>query len=58
VRPELEVLLLDSPCFERTWSARIGQFLADTSAIPKASDRNLRLEVIMGFSDRIFLLLF
>ena len=40
--------VLDCPCIERAWSARIGQVVADTRAIPKASDRNLRLEVIMA----------
>src|ERR1700731_3081951 len=58
VRPDLAVLLLDSPCFERAWTARIGQVEAVTRAIPRAFDRNSRLEVMMAFSDRIFLLLF
>jgi len=48
VRPVLDVLVLDCPCVERAWLARIGQVVADTRAIPKASDRNLRLEVIMA----------
>src|ERR1700680_3960986 len=54
VRPELEVLLSDCPCIERAWSARIGQVEAVRRAIPRAFDRSSRLEVIMGFSDRIF----
>src|SRR5258708_38796276 len=58
VRPELEVLLSDCPCSERAWSARIGQVEAVARAIPKAFDRNSRLEFIMAFSDRISLLLF
>src|SRR5882724_1514033 len=58
VRSELEVLLSDCPCIERAWSARIGQVEAVTRAIPRAFDRNSRLEFIMAFSDRIFLLLF
>src|SRR6202521_2081718 len=48
VRPVLDVLVLDCPCVERAWSARIGQVVADTKAIPKAFDRDLRLEVIMS----------
>jgi hypothetical protein len=47
-RPELEALLSDSPCFERAWSARIGQVEADAKMIPKAFERNLRLEVVMA----------
>jgi hypothetical protein len=47
VRPVLDALVLDCPCVERAWLARIGQVVADTKAIPKAFDRNLRLEVIM-----------
>src|ERR1700687_4693476 len=47
VCPELEVLLSDCPCIERAWSARIGQVEAVTRAIPRASDRNLRLEFIV-----------
>jgi hypothetical protein len=47
-RPELEVLLSNSPCFERAWSARNRQVIADTRAIPKAFDRSSRLEVIMA----------
>jgi hypothetical protein len=43
-----EALFSDSPCFERAWSARIGQVVADTKAIPTAFDRNLRLEVILA----------
>src|SRR5260370_28639355 len=58
VRPELAVLLSDCPCIERAWSARIGQVEAVTREIPRAFDRNSRLEVIMAFSDRISLLLF
>ncbi len=58
VPPALDLLVLDCPCVERPWSARIGQVVADTTAIPKAFDRNSRLEVIMVFSDRISLLLF
>src|SRR5271168_2301417 len=53
VRPVLDVLVLDCPCVERAWLARIGQVVADTRAIPKAFDRNLRLEVIMpSFQDK------
>jgi hypothetical protein len=37
-------------------SAGIGQVEAGTRAIPRAFDRNLRLEVRMAFSDRISLL--
>src|ERR1700720_637763 len=48
VRPDLAVLLSDCPCIERAWSARIGQFVADARAIPKAFDRNSRLEVTMA----------
>src|SRR2546425_15609 len=58
VCPELEALLSDCPCLERAWSARIGHVEAVMRAIPTAFDRNSRLEVIMAFSDRIFLLLF
>src|SRR5260370_6392293 len=58
VRPELEALLSDCPCLERPWSARIGHVEAVMRAIPTAFDRNSRLEVIIAFSDRIFLLLF
>ena len=47
VRPALDSLVLDCPRIERAWSARIGQVVADTRAIPKALDRNSRLEVIM-----------
>src|ERR1700694_2148530 len=49
VRPELEVLLSDCPCIERAWSARIGQLEAVTRGIPRAFDRNSRLEVIWPF---------
>src|ERR1700730_2762140 len=48
VRAVLDALVLDCPCVERAWSARIGQVVADTRAIPKAFDRNSRLEVIMA----------
>jgi hypothetical protein len=54
----LEVLLSDCPCIERAWSARIGQVEAVTRAVPRAFDRNSRLEVIMAFAARIFGLLF
>src|SRR3984957_10444212 len=37
VRPVLDVLVLDCPCVERGWLARIGQVVADTRAIPKVS---------------------
>src|SRR5580704_19697267 len=47
VCPALDLPVLDCPCVERAWSARIGHVVADTKAIPKAFDRNLRLEVIM-----------
>jgi len=47
VCPALDLVVLDCPCVKRAWSARIGQVVADTKAIPKAFDRNLRLEVIM-----------
>ena len=48
VRPALDSLVLDCPRIERAWSARIGQVVADTRAIPKALDRNSRLAVIMA----------
>src|ERR1700726_4636250 len=48
VRLAFDVLVLDCPRVERAWSARMGQVLADTRAIPKALDRNSRLEVIMA----------
>src|SRR3984893_8702157 len=48
VRLALDSLVLDCPRIERAWSARIGQVVADTRAIPKALDRNSRLEVIMA----------
>jgi hypothetical protein len=47
VRPALDLPVLDCLCVERAWSARIGQVVVDPKAIPKAFDRNLRLEVIM-----------
>src|SRR2546428_7765312 len=55
VCPELDVLLSDCPCIERAWSARIGQDEAVTRAMPRAFDRKSRLEVIMGFSNRMYL---
>ena len=58
VRPDLDVLLSDSACVERAWLARIGQVEAVTRAIPRASAKNSRLEVIMVFSDLISLILF
>jgi hypothetical protein len=48
IRPAFELLVLDCPCVERAWSARIGQVVAGTKAIPKAFDRIVRLEVIMS----------
>src|SRR6266852_2327018 len=57
VRPELAVLLSDCPCIERASSARIGPREAVTRLIPRASDRNSRLEGITAFWDRISLLL-
>src|SRR5260221_13817668 len=57
-RPEFAVSLSDCPCIERASSARIGQVEAVTRPIPRASDRNSRLEVMMTLSDRIFVLLF
>src|SRR5580693_514623 len=53
VRPELAVLLSDCPCIERASSARIGQREAVTRPIPRASDRNSRLEGIVAFWDRM-----
>src|SRR5260221_8898362 len=53
VRPEFEVLLSDCPRIERAWLAKSGQVEAVARAIPKAFDRNSRLEVIMAFSDCI-----
>src|SRR5580700_4941400 len=50
-RPDLEVLLSDCPCIKRACSARLGQVKAGTRAIPRAFDRNARLEVIVAFSD-------
>src|SRR5260370_30724048 len=52
VRPELEVLSSNCPCIERAWSARIGQVEAVTRALPRAFDRNSRLEVIMPSTNR------
>src|ERR1700732_1470104 len=50
-RPELAVLLSDCPCIERAASARIGQREAGTRPIPRASDRNTRLEANMASWD-------
>jgi hypothetical protein len=47
VRLAFDVLVLDCPRVERAWSARMGQVVADTRAIPKALDRNSRLEGIL-----------
>src|ERR1700674_2164059 len=55
-RSELEVLLSDCPYIERA-SARIGQVEAVTRAVPRAFDRNSRLEGTMAFSNRISKLL-
>jgi hypothetical protein len=57
-RPDLAVLLSDCPYIERASPSRIDQVEAVTRPIPRASDRNSRLEGIMAFSDRISLLLF
>jgi hypothetical protein len=54
---DLEILLLDCPCVERA-SARIGQFEAVRRDMPRAFDRNSRLEVIVAFSDRLSKLFF
>jgi Metallo-beta-lactamase superfamily len=53
VRPVLDVVVLDCPRVERAWSARIGQVVADTTAIPSAFDRNLHdlVSVPLGFTD-------
>src|SRR5882672_166575 len=56
-RPELAVLLPDCPYIERASPSRIDQVEAVTRPIPRASDRNSRLEGIMAFSDRMSLLL-
>src|SRR6266436_60341 len=53
VRPDLELLLSDCPFIEPAWPARIGHDVAVTRAMPRAFDRNSRLEVILAFSDRI-----
>src|SRR5260370_12872998 len=58
VRPALDALVLDCPCVEWASSARIGQVVAVTRAIPRAFDRNSRLEFIMALSHPISLLLF
>src|SRR6266851_5785885 len=57
VRPGFDVLVLDCPRVERASPPRIGQVEAVTKAIPRAFDRNSRLEPIMAFSDGISLLL-
>src|SRR5882757_1575786 len=57
-RPELAVLLTDCPYIERASPSRIEQVDAVTRPIPRASDRNSRLEGMMAFSDRISVLLF
>src|SRR5689334_10056895 len=48
VRRDLEVLAADCPAVEPAWSARIDHGAAVIRAIPRAFDRNSRLEVMMA----------
>src|SRR5258706_10089291 len=54
-RPELAALPSDCPYIERVPPSRIDQVEAVTRPIPRAFDRNSRLEGIMAFSYRISL---
>jgi hypothetical protein len=56
-RPELALLLSDCPYVERASPSRIDEVEAVTRQIPRASDRNSRLEGIVALSDRISVLL-
>src|SRR4029077_3531638 len=53
-RPELAALLSDCPDIERSSPSPIDQGEVVTRPIPRASDRNSRLEGIVAFSDRMF----
>src|SRR6266849_3366968 len=55
VRLVLDVLVLDCPCLERDSSALISEGKPIMKAVPSASAKISRLEVIMALSDRISL---